>query len=84
MRVLVIEDEADLQADIRQRLETEGYIVDASGEGNEGLYFASEYPLDAAIIDIGLPGISGIEIIRRLRDRGHTLPVLILTARSRW
>ncbi len=84
MRVLVIEDEVALQADIRQRLETEGYIVDTSGEGNEGLFFATEYPLDAAIIDIGLPGISGIEIIQRLREQGHTLPVLILTARSRW
>jgi len=84
MRVLVIEDEVGLQADIRQRLETEGYIVDTSGEGNEGLFFAAEYPLDAAIIDIGLPGISGIEIIQRLREQGHTLPVLILTARSRW
>ena len=84
MRVLVIEDELDLQDDIRQRLESEGYIVDTSGEGNEGLFFATEYPLDAAIIDIGLPGISGIEIIQRLRDQGHTLPVLILTARSRW
>ena len=84
MRILVIEDETGLQADIRQRLETEGYIVDTSGEGNEGLFFATEYPLDAAIIDIGLPGISGIEIIQRLRDQGNTLPVLILTARSRW
>ena len=84
MRVLVIEDEVGLQADIRQRLETEGYIVDTSGEGNEGLFFATEYPLDAAIIDIGLPGISGIEIIQRLREQGSTLPVLILTARSRW
>ena len=84
MRILVVEDELDLQAHIRQHLESEGYTVDTSGEGNEGLFFASEYPLDAAIIDIGLPGISGIEIIRRLRDHGHTLPVLILTARSRW
>ena len=84
MRILVIEDETGLQADIRLRLETEGYVVDTSGEGNEGLFFATEYPLDAAIIDIGLPGISGIEIIQRLRDQGSTLPVLILTARSRW
>ena len=84
MRVLVIEDEVDLQHDIRRRLESEGYIVDTSDEGNEGLFFATEYPLDAAIIDIGLPGISGIEIIQRLRNQGHTLPVLILTARSRW
>ena len=48
MRVLVIEDEVGLQDDIRRRLETEGYIVDTSGEGNEGLFFATEYPLDAA------------------------------------
>lgn len=84
MRILIIEDESSLQADIRKRLEAEGYMVDASADGNEGLYLATEYPMDAAIIDIGLPGLSGIEIIKRLRDRGHTLPVLILTARSRW
>ena len=84
MRILIIEDETSLQADIRERLEAEGYMVDASADGNEGLYLATEYPMDAAIIDIGLPGISGIEIIQRLRDQGHTLPVLILTARSRW
>jgi two-component system response regulator PhoP len=84
MRILVIEDEADLCSDIRSALQTEGYIVDTSGDGNEGYYFATEYPLDAAIIDIGLPGMSGIEIIRRLRQQEYTLPVLILTARSRW
>jgi len=84
MRVLVIEDEAGLQADIRRQLEAEGYIVDSSGEGNEGLFFATEYPLDAAIIDIGLPGMSGLEIIRRLRELENKLPILILTARSRW
>ena len=58
MRILVIEDELELQADIRRQLESEGYIVDSSADGDEGLFFASEYPLDAAIIDIGLPGIS--------------------------
>ena len=84
MRILVIEDELDLQAHVRRRLEAEGYVVDTSGDGHEGLFFATEYPLDAAIIDIGLPGLSGIEIIRRLRGAGHRLPVLILTARSRW
>jgi two-component system, OmpR family, response regulator PhoP len=84
MRILVIEDEQELLADIRARLEAEAYIVDTSSDGNEGYFFAAEYPLDAAIIDIGLPGMSGIEIIRQLRLQGHTLPVLILTARSRW
>jgi len=84
MRILIIEDELDLLTDISARLTSEGYTVDTSSDGNEGYFFASEYPLDAAIIDIGLPGMSGIEIIQKLRQQGHTLPVLILTARSRW
>ncbi len=84
MRILIIEAETTRQADIPQRLEAEGYVVDASADGSEGLYLATEYPLDAAIIDIGLPGLSGIEIIRSLRSKGYNLPVLILTARSRW
>ena len=84
MRILIVEDEPDLRSEIQARLEAETYIVDATGDGNEGHYFASEYPVDAAIIDIGLPGMSGIEIIKKLREDGSTLPVLILTARSRW
>jgi two-component system, OmpR family, response regulator PhoP len=84
MRILVIEDELNLQADITAALQAESYSVDSSADGNEGYFFASEYPLDAAIIDIGLPGMSGIEVIRQLREQGSTLPVLILTARSRW
>ena len=84
MRLLIIEDEQDLLADIKTRLKAENYIVDTSSDGNEGYFFATEYPLDAAIIDIGLPGMTGIEIIQKLREQGHTLPILILTARSRW
>ncbi len=84
MRILVIEDEQDLLTDIKMRLQSEAYIVDTSAEGNEGYFFATEYPLDAAIIDIGLPGMNGIEIIKKLRQQGSTLPILILTARSRW
>ena len=84
MRILVIEDELELLADIKASLEAESYIVDTSADGNEGYFFATEYPIDAAIIDIGLPGLSGIEIIKKLREQDNTLPVLILTARSRW
>jgi len=84
MRILVIEDEQTLLSDVKNNLEAEGYIVDTSSDGNEGYFFATEYPIDAAIIDIGLPGMSGIEIIKKLREQGHVLPVLILTARSRW
>jgi len=84
MRILVIEDEQKLLVDVKKQLEAENYIVDTSSDGNEGYFFATEYPIDAAIIDIGLPGMSGIEIIKKLREQGHVLPVLILTARSRW
>jgi two-component system response regulator PhoP len=84
MRILVIEDEFRLQNQIRQQLEAAGYMVDTCSNGDEGLFFASEYPLDAAIIDIGLPGKSGLEIIKALRERGSLLPILILTARSSW
>lgn len=84
MRVLVIEDEISLQAQLRAGLESQGYRVDSTGDGKDGLYLATEYPFDAAIVDLGLPGLSGIEIIRALRQQGKTLPVLILTARDRW
>jgi len=84
MRILIIEDELALLTSIKKQLASEGYIVDTSSDGNEGYFFATEYPLDAAIIDIGLPGMSGIEIIQKLRAQNSTLPVLILTARSRW
>lgn len=84
MRILVIEDELRLQNQIRQQLEAAGYMVDTCGDGDEGLFLATEYPLDAAIIDIGLPGKSGLEIIKVMRERGSLLPILILTARSSW
>ncbi|MBX9894678.1 MAG: response regulator transcription factor [Nitrosomonas sp.] len=84
MRILVIEDELRLQNQIRQQLETAGYMVDTCSDGDEGLFLATEYPIDAAIVDIGLPGKSGLEIIKALRERGSLLPILILTARSSW
>lgn len=84
MRILLIEDELALQQALKSELEKESYQVDTSAEGNEGLYFASEYPVDAAIIDIGLPGLSGIDIIKALRADGSKLPIVILTARSKW
>ncbi|MFN3397310.1 MAG: response regulator transcription factor [Sulfurimicrobium sp.] len=84
MRVLVIEDEAGLRTQLRSGLENQGYRVDSTGDGKDGLYLATEYPFDAAIVDLGLPGLPGIEILRALRRQGKTLPVLILTARGRW
>ena len=59
-------------------------MVDAAADGKEGLFFATEYPLDIAIIDLGLPHLSGIEVIGRLRAAGKAFPILILTARGSW
>ncbi|RKZ99010.1 MAG: DNA-binding response regulator [Gammaproteobacteria bacterium] len=84
MRALIIEDEIQLQQQIASQLKAENFVVDVTGNGKEGLYFAIEYPVDIAIIDIGLPELSGIEIIKQLRKSGNKLPILILTARSRW
>jgi two-component system, OmpR family, response regulator PhoP len=84
MRVLVVEDETSLRDQLSARLKEEGYVVDSAKDGNEGLYYGCEYPFDLAVIDLGLPGITGIELIKKLRDANKNAPILILTARNRW
>jgi len=84
MRLLVIEDDSTLRESLVQKLADAGFAVEQAADGKEGLYFAEEYPIDLAIIDLGLPEISGLEIIRRVRAEGKTYPILILTARDRW
>ncbi len=84
MRILVIEDEPQLLSQISSQLAKAGFMVDQCSNGREGLYIASEYPLDAAIVDIGLPGLSGLEIVATLRKQGNLLPILLLTAQSSW
>lgn len=84
MRILVVEDESILRSQLHDQLEAKGYSVDAAADGEEGLYLGREYPMDLAIIDLGLPGISGIELIRRLRTLQRPFPILILTARDAW
>lgn len=84
MRVLVIEDEAPLREQIVAALRDSGYAVDDTGEGSEGLYLGNEYPVDVAVLDLGLPDVQGLEVLRRWRKAGRTFPVLILTARGRW
>lgn len=84
MHILIIEDEEPLLEQLRTRLKQEGYAVDSATDGEEGQYLALEVPCDAAIIDLGLPKQSGIELIRKIRAAGKTFPILILTARSRW
>jgi len=84
VRVLVVEDEPSLRDQLVDRLREEGYAVDAATDGEEGLYFGQEYPIDVAIVDLGLPKLSGIDVIRRLRAAERKFPILILTARARW
>jgi two-component system response regulator PhoP len=84
MRLLLVEDEPVLRDQLANRLRKDGYAVDTAIDGEEGLYYAAEYPIDLAIVDLGLPKISGIELIRKLRKQGKDVPVLILTARNKW
>lgn len=84
MRLLVIEDDVTLRESLSKQLVEAGFGVEQAADGKEGLYFANEYPIDLAIVDLGLPEVSGLDVIRELRAAGKTYPVLILTARDRW
>jgi len=84
MRALVVEDETALRESLKERLTAAGFTVDTAGDGNDGLFAGLEYPLDIALIDLGLPGLPGLELIRRLRAARKTYPILILTARDNW
>ncbi len=82
MRILLVEDEKDLSAIIKQGLEEEGYVVDVAHDGEEGLYMAENFPVDAIILDIMLPLLDGLSVLGSLRKKGNMTPVLLLTARD--
>lgn len=82
MRLLVVEDEMHLQNIIKKRLIKAGYSVDACGDGREALDYLAVSPYDALILDIMLPGMSGIEVLKTIRREGNHVPVLFLTARD--
>jgi len=84
MRILLVEDEAPLRETLAARLKREGFAVDMAADGEEGLYLGREVPFDVAIIDLGLPKMSGMELIAELRAVGQRCPILILTARTSW
>ncbi len=84
MRLLIIEDDHTLRETLAKQLEAQGFAIEEAADGREGQYQALEYPIDLAIVDLGLPEVSGSEIIRAVRDAGKTYPILILTARDRW
>lgn len=84
MRLLVVEDQSLLRQQLSQGLGKNGYVVDDAADGKAGLYYATEYDYDAAIIDLGLPLLDGISLIKQIRSQGRTFPILILTARGDW
>ncbi|MGH8529863.1 MAG: response regulator transcription factor [Nevskiales bacterium] len=84
MRALVVEDQPELRNQLLSLLKAAGFAVDAAADGEEGLFQASELPLDIAVVDLGLPKLDGVELIRRVRKLGKDIPILILTARGRW
>jgi two-component system response regulator PhoP len=84
MRVLVVEDETELRERIAATLRSKGHAVDECGEGKEALFMGEEYPIDVAVLDLGLPGMSGLDVLGEWRARGREFPVLILTARGSW
>ncbi|WP_243042616.1 response regulator transcription factor [Dyella sedimenti] len=84
MRILLVEDEAPLRETLAARLKRDGFAVDAAQDGEEGMYLGREVPFDLAIIDLGLPKMSGMDLIKSLREAGQRYPILILTARGGW
>lgn len=82
MRILVVEDDAKIASFVVKGLKQEGYAVDHAPEGDTGLLLAGATPYDAAIVDVMLPGLDGLSLVKRLRLQNSTMPILFLSARS--
>ena len=84
MRVLIIEDEQAIREHLVDTFRSQGFAVDAARDGVEGEYMGNEYPIDVALVDLGLPGKTGIDVIQTWRRDGVSFPILVLTAKGRW
>ena len=84
MRVLVVEDTAALAAQLRGALEEADFAVDLAPDGEEALFLGETEPYDAVVLDLGLPKLDGLSVLRRWRAGGRAMPVLVLTARGGW
>ena len=82
MRVLVVEDSEKLRRAIQFALRKAGYVVDSTSNGEEGLWFAESNDYDALLLDVMLPGLDGLTVLRRIRDKGRDTPTLLLTVKS--
>jgi len=84
VRILVVEDEAAIREGLREQLAKSGFTVDVAANGEDGLFAGLELPVDIAVVDLGLPVMPGLDLIRALRSKGKAYPILVLTARDRW
>jgi two-component system, OmpR family, response regulator len=84
MKVLIVEDDPTLRAQLRAGLEDAGYVVDEADNGRDGHHLGAHEAFDAVLLDLGLPVLDGLSVLKRWREAGLRLPVLILTARDRW
>lgn len=84
MRILVVEDEPRIAADVRAALEAAGYLVDIARDGEEAWFRGDTEDYDLVVLDLGLPKIDGLAVLKRWRAAGRAMPVLVLTARGSW
>ena len=84
MRILLVEDDATLRAQLRAALVEAAYVVDEADNGRDAHFLGDTEAFDAVVLDLGLPQLDGLSVLRRWRDTGRTMPVLILTARDAW
>lgn len=84
MRILVVEDDPALLGQLAAALAEAGYAVDRAADGDEGHFLGDTEPYDAVVLDLGLPRLDGLTVLKRWRAEGRAFPVLILTARERW
>ncbi|PAT40906.1 DNA-binding response regulator [Vandammella animalimorsus] len=84
MRILIVEDDATLASQLQQVLTQAGFVAEHTADGQEAVFLAETESYDAAVLDLGLPGLDGISVLRHWRESGCHMPVLILTGRSRW
>ncbi|HWS05953.1 MAG TPA: response regulator transcription factor [Burkholderiaceae bacterium] len=84
MRILLVEDDATLRAQLRTALIEAAYVVDETDNGRDAHFLGDTEAFDAVVLDLGLPQLDGLSVLRRWRDAGRAMPVLILTARDAW
>ena len=84
MRILLIEDDPRIREDVAAALEAAGFVVDRQGDGEEGWFQGDTESYGACVLDLGLPGMDGLAVLKRWREAGRDFPVLVLTARGTW